>query len=297
LDWVEQRTQWCIFRYTYPNKIGAYAADGYARIHGAAAFVTTYGVGELSAINAIAGAFAEQGSHSHVKFKLIQVPIIHIVGAPSTSQQNSRQILHHTLGIPVFDIFQKTYEPYSAASVAIDAFTTGAHIDRTIETCLHRNLPIYILFPQDLVSRKISSEPLSRPLEIRLNANDPDETACVLGEILKVLEEAERPVILADAGASRDNVISEVEELCRTCSDWPVYVSAMGKGSVNEQLPNYAGTYVGGLSHPCVTEFMEKADCVLSIGRFTSDFNTGFFTSKFPCAKVLTPILHVSDSR
>jgi len=49
---------------TYDSELipGAYAADGYARIHGAAAFVTTYGVGELSAINAIAGSFAEQGT-------------------------------------------------------------------------------------------------------------------------------------------------------------------------------------------------------------------------------------------
>lgn len=42
------------------NELNAgYAADGYARIRGAAALSTTYGVGELSAINAIAGAYAE----------------------------------------------------------------------------------------------------------------------------------------------------------------------------------------------------------------------------------------------
>jgi indolepyruvate decarboxylase len=37
----------------------AYAADGYARIKGVAALCTTYGVGELSAINGVAGAYAE----------------------------------------------------------------------------------------------------------------------------------------------------------------------------------------------------------------------------------------------
>src|SRR5579862_3835611 len=41
------------------NELNAsYAADGYARIHGIAALNTTYGVGELSAINGIAGACA-----------------------------------------------------------------------------------------------------------------------------------------------------------------------------------------------------------------------------------------------
>lgn len=37
----------------------AYAADGYARQNGIAALLTTYGVGDLSAINGIAGAYAE----------------------------------------------------------------------------------------------------------------------------------------------------------------------------------------------------------------------------------------------
>lgn len=46
-----------------------YAADGYARLQGLGALVTTFGVGELSAMNAIAGAHAES------------VPVVHIVGA------------------------------------------------------------------------------------------------------------------------------------------------------------------------------------------------------------------------
>ena len=42
------------------NELNAgYAANGYARERGFAAMVTTFGVGELSAINATAGSFAE----------------------------------------------------------------------------------------------------------------------------------------------------------------------------------------------------------------------------------------------
>ena len=51
---------------------GAYAADGYARIKGMpAALVTTYAVGELSAMNGVAGAYAEHAG------------MIHIVGMPA----------------------------------------------------------------------------------------------------------------------------------------------------------------------------------------------------------------------
>jgi pyruvate decarboxylase len=46
---------------------GAYAADGYARIKGnPAALLTTYGVGELSAMNGIAGAMAEHAGMIHL---------------------------------------------------------------------------------------------------------------------------------------------------------------------------------------------------------------------------------------
>jgi indolepyruvate decarboxylase len=48
----------------------AYAADGYARMKGMVALCTTYGVGELSAINGIAGAYAEH------------LPLFHLVGKP-----------------------------------------------------------------------------------------------------------------------------------------------------------------------------------------------------------------------
>jgi indolepyruvate decarboxylase len=54
------------------NELNAgYSADGYGRPRGMAALVTTSGVGELSAANAVAGSYAEH------------VPVGHIVGAPS----------------------------------------------------------------------------------------------------------------------------------------------------------------------------------------------------------------------
>ena len=56
----------------------AYAADGYARVRGVGAVCTTYGVGELSALNGIAGSYAEH------------LPVFHLVGMPNPSAQESR---------------------------------------------------------------------------------------------------------------------------------------------------------------------------------------------------------------
>src|SRR5580698_11537214 len=76
------------------NELNAgYAADGYARIKGFAALTTTYGVGELSAINAIAGAYAEH------------LPLFHLVGAPTMGVQAGRAVMHHTLGNGEYNLF------------------------------------------------------------------------------------------------------------------------------------------------------------------------------------------------
>ena len=63
----------------------AYAADGYARARGAAMLCTTFGPGELSAINGVMGALAES------------VPIFWLVGLPSSQLRREGRILHHML--------------------------------------------------------------------------------------------------------------------------------------------------------------------------------------------------------
>lgn len=61
----------------------AYAADGYARATGGpAAVVFTFSVGGLSALNGIAGAYAES------------LPVIAISGGPNTNAEAENELLH-----------------------------------------------------------------------------------------------------------------------------------------------------------------------------------------------------------
>ena len=81
----------------------AYAADGCARVKGVGAVSTTYGVGELSAIAGIAGAYAEH------------LPVFHLVGMPHMALQAGRTRVHHTLGNGAFDLFHRMTEPVVCA--------------------------------------------------------------------------------------------------------------------------------------------------------------------------------------
>ena len=76
------------------NELNAsYAADGYARVRGAAMLSTTYAVGELSAINGVMGAKAERSL------------VYHVVGMPSYQNQRVHKKVHHTFGDGVFGNF------------------------------------------------------------------------------------------------------------------------------------------------------------------------------------------------
>ena len=119
----------------------AYAADGYARIRGIGAFSSTYGVGELSAINGVAGAFAER------------VPVVVITGSPATANFRTRPLLHHTLGD--YQIPLRMYEKITAASTQlVSAETAPAEIDRVLSACLSHQQPVYISLPSDVVMMK-----------------------------------------------------------------------------------------------------------------------------------------------
>src|ERR1700757_3470917 len=123
----------------------AYAADGYARIHGVAAVCTTYGVGELSAINGIAGAYAEH------------VPVFHLVGMPNLPAQAARKLVHHTLGNGEFEFFRKMAEPVVCASAVMTPQNVASETERLIAEALYHRRPVYMSFPGDLAEQKVVS--------------------------------------------------------------------------------------------------------------------------------------------
>ncbi|KAJ7601083.1 pyruvate decarboxylase THI3 [Mycena floridula] len=256
----------------------AYAADGYARVkHDSIGVVlTTFGVGELSACNGIAGAFSEM------------VPVLHIAGVPSTAQQKSKPMLHHTLGDGRYDAYSKASEQFTVSQGYLNNSTTAAaEIDRVLTDCLLAARPVYLTLPTDIVYEKISSERLKIPLSRIPPSNDPDTENFVLDEIEKLVDAADGDVIiLVDACAIRHDVRDEVLELAKK-TQYPVYAAPMGKTSISESYERYGGIYVGSLTHPEIKEKVESAKLILSVGGLRSDFNSGNFTYSIPTASTV----------
>ncbi|KAF2838508.1 pyruvate decarboxylase [Patellaria atrata CBS 101060] len=249
------------------NELNAgYAADGYARVKGISAIVTTFGVGELSAINAISGAYSEY------------VPIVHIVGYPSTISQRNGLLLHHTLGNGDFNVFANMSRNVSC-NVALlnDPHEAATQIDHAIRECYLQSRPVYISLPTDMVRKKIEGARLEKPLDLTFPPNDEEKENYVVEVVLKYLHAAKNPAILVDACAQRHRALDETHELIKK-TGIPTFVAPMGKGAVDETLPNYGGVYAGDGSNAGVRERLESSDLVLSIGAIKSDFNTAGFT-------------------
>ena len=182
--------------------VSGYAADGYARVKGISAIVTTFGVGELSAVNAIAGAYSEY------------VPIVHIVGCPSTVAQKDGMLLHHTLGNGDFHVFSKIFSQISCATSFLnDPHEAATLIDNAIRECWLKSRPVYISLPTDIVQKKIEGDRLNTPLDLSYPPNEEEKEAYVVEVVLGYLHAAKNPVILVDACAIRHRVCSSLSIL------------------------------------------------------------------------------------
>lgn len=235
-------------------------------MNGISALITTFGVGELSAFNAIAGAYSEF------------VPVIHIVGQPTTASQRDGMLLHHTLGNGDYNVFAQMSSAISCYVARLnDVYDAATLIDSAIRECWVRSRPVYITLPADLISAKIDGNRLKTPIDLSQPENNPEKEDYVVNVVLKYLQAAKHPVILVDARAIRHGAVQEVHDFVKT-SGLPTFVAPMGKGAVDETHKNFGGVYAGSGSNPQVREAVESSDLILSIGAIKSDFNTTGFT-------------------
>ncbi len=248
-------------------ELGAgYAADGYARINGVGAIVTTFGVGELSAINAIAGAYAERAA------------VVHIVGTPSRATQDGRVLVHHTFNDGEFGRFSRMHAQVTVASASLrDPRTSGDQIDEALRQCLIHSRPVYIEVPVDMVETPVLAERLRTEIHIpsaELDLAPTDGVKAVLDRIYC----AKQPIILADGEIRPLGIVEDVQRLVQS-TGWPTWTTTFGKGLLDETLPNYHGIYHGKFDDPAVQMFFGESDLVLCFGPHFSSTNSNSHSS------------------
>ena len=243
----------------------AYSADGYARINGIGAVLTTFGVGELSAANGIAGAYAEY------------VPVVHIVGAPSSRDRQEGALKHHTLGDGDYTHFQRAASEFTVAQAYPTAEYAPAEIDKVIGAVLRDRRPGYIALPTDVAASPV--EPPAEPLVIPMPQTSEEARADFAADARRMLEAAGSVTVLADFLAARFDVRSQLRKLLDAGS-LPYATLAMGKGVLDETDPRFVGVYGGRASTKSVLKAVEQADVLIGAGVWFTDEITAGFSQK-----------------
>lgn len=266
----------------------AYAADGYARaIKGLSVLITTLGVGELSSINGIAGAFAEYA------------PVLHIVGTTRTKQRAYAEAstpetvrnIHHLvqnknpLRAPDHNVYTKCVEGVSVAAETLDNDSNSNldKIDRVLCAILRENRPGYIFIPCDITDLPVSLARLAVPLHFG-ELNDPALLDLLTTRILDKLYQSRSPSVLEDALVSRFCALAPFDSFVRKLpADLVKLYSTPMARHTDETLPNFVGVYSGNTSagSDVRSSFEQLSDCLLVMGYYNSEMNTGIYTCDY----------------
>lgn len=239
------------------NELNAgYAADGYARINGYGAVLTTYNVGELSALNAIAGSFAEN------------IPVVSVVGWPPSKFIKNNSVVHHTYSQPDYESPLRIFSNATTAQAVLNEDNAKAEIDRVLSVLVKDKKPVYIGVPVDVCDVLIDDKS-----DIVFPESNKDNLNQAISAAMELIEKADKPVIIGDGLIESFDAV-EIFRKFVSKSKFPATTMSMGKGIINENEENFIGTYTGSIDDKNVYQTVKESDCIISVGTIYSDFNT-----------------------
>lgn len=256
------------------NELNAgYAADGYARSRGVAALVVTYSVGALSAINAIAGAYAED------------LPVIVISGGPNANSEAEYQILHHTTAEHNYNYVRDMFTHITKQSLIMNHPARAAYlIDHAIDTALKTRKPVYLEIACNLANTLISAP---HPYHFNLpSKSDSEILATAVEHVASTLNAAVKPVLVAGVKLRSWSAIQAFQTLADKAG-YAVACMPNAKSFISEQHPNFAGIYWGPVSSPGCGEVVESADRYLFAGPLFTDYTTTGYSALIDPKKLI----------
>lgn len=251
------------------NELNAsYAADAYARAgRGLGAFVTTFGVGELSAVNGMAGSYAED------------VPVVHVVGMPSRAAMDQGVPLHHTLLDADFNHGVRVAREFSVADAVLRPESAAREIDRVLTAVVTASKPGFIGVPLDVAAAAVPDSAGLEPLAVAQTR--PDVLDAFERALRDHLSRASSATLLAGPRIHRRGL----EPMVREIAELPgvlVASQSASKAILDERHPASLGTYLGQTTaDPATRDAVDNAQLLIMIGTITSDFTTGFFSHKY----------------
>ena len=229
-----------------------YAADGYARVKGLGALSVTYGVGTMSLLCVIGGAYAERS------------PLVVINGGPSGEdlriQRETGCYFTHSVGRDKTDL--SIFKEVTAYAERADKPSDVPRVvDAAIKTALTQQRPVYIEISKDMWDSACAAP--SAPIDVSLPASGDE--AKLAATLLEKLKSAKQPAVLLGIELQRYGLQSEAEALVKKLG-LPWASDLLAKGVIPEDTPGFAGVYNGENAIANVKKLMEGSDAILALG-------------------------------
>jgi pyruvate decarboxylase len=252
------------------NELNAsYAAEAYARVHGCGAVITTFNVGAFSALNGVAGAYAES------------LPVIFVSSGYNTDDDGENHLLHHTIGTHDRSYQYEMFKYVTCAAVRIlHADNAPSMIDHAISTALRERKPAYIEIACNL-SDALCHEPVPFEMAPPVNHSNSAALAAAVDRASTLLNDAARPMLLAGVHLRSFCALDSFRELAEKLG-CAVAVMPNAKGFFPEDHPQYVGTYWGPVSSPGCEPVVDWADAILAAGPLFTDYTTSGWTAVLP---------------
>jgi len=252
------------------NELNAgYAADGYARAKGIGVLVVTYGVGALSAINAVAGAYAEN------------LPLVVISGNPPTQFLAANRLIHHALGPsgPGMSFEHDCFKHVTCMQAQIIHLETAYNeINKALTAALTHHKPVYISIASNIAATHHPSffrEPV--PFMVSLPSSSKPMLEAAIKHASNFFEGTVKPVIVVGARVRSPRARAAVIKLVEA-TGMPVAVMPNAKGNFPENHPNFIGVFWVNISTPFCGETITIADRYIFVGPMFNDVSTVGFT-------------------
>jgi len=245
----------------------AHAADGYARATGKVGVcMATSGPGATNLVTGITNAFLDS------------VPMVAItaqVARPLIGSDAFQEVDTTGITLPITKHNYLVLDIGSLARVIRESF----HLART-----GRPGPVLIDIPKDLFSDNVE---YSYPEKVNLPGYKPvlEGHAAQVKRAAKLINEAERPLVIAGRGVAISRAYSELRELAEA-GQIPVVTTLLGMGSFPEShalsygMPGMHGAAYANLA-------VDGADLVVAVGMRFDDRVTGKVSGFAPRAKII----------
>jgi len=259
--------------HVHGEKAAAYMADGYARASGKPGICMAQVIG---ALNLAAGLRDAWLAHS---------PVIAMTGGREPKTK-FRQVYQEVDDVPAF-------EPVTKFNATVDDVARFPDMVRQAFRVATSGTPgpVHLQFRGNegqVDAEEAEMEPLVEPLFARAPAFRPRPDEASARAVLKHLEDAARPVIVAGGGVRASGAQAELVALAEALQI-PVATSLNGKDSIPANHPLSVGV-VGTYSRESANRVVNGADLVCFIGTETGGMTTHFWA----VPKIGTPTVQIN---